>query len=52
MIEFSVPMRVYIEDTDAGGIVYYANYLQFMERGRTEYMSNPGLGKVALVDGL
>ena len=33
---FEWPLRVYIEDTDAGGIVYYVNYLKFMERGRTE----------------
>ena len=31
-------MRVYYEDTDAAGIVYYANYLRFMERGRTEFL--------------
>jgi len=52
MTEFSVPMRVYIEDTDAGGIVYYANYLKFMERARTEYMRSLGYGKVAFFDGL
>jgi acyl-CoA thioester hydrolase len=34
----SMPMRVYYEDTDAAGIVYYANYLKFAERGRTEMM--------------
>ncbi|MEY1662411.1 tol-pal system-associated acyl-CoA thioesterase [Isoalcanivorax beigongshangi] len=39
---FRLPVRVYIEDTDAGGIVYYVNYLKFMERARTEYMR--GLG--------
>lgn len=38
MAEFSIPVRVYYEDTDAGGVVYYANYLRFMERGRTEFM--------------
>ena len=38
----SMPMRVYYEDTDAAGIVYYANYLKFAERGRTEMMR--GLG--------
>jgi tol-pal system-associated acyl-CoA thioesterase len=43
--EFSMPVRVYIEDTDAGGIVYYVNYLKFMERGRTEYMRDMGFGK-------
>lgn len=36
--EFQHPLRVYIEDTDAGGIVYYVNYLKFMERARTEYL--------------
>ncbi len=43
--EFSLPLRVYIEDTDAGGIVYYVNYLKFMERARTEYMRALGFGK-------
>ena len=33
--EFSIPVRVYMEDTDAGGIVYYVNYLKFMERARS-----------------
>lgn len=36
--EFLFPVRVYYEDTDAGGIVYYANYLRFAERCRTEYL--------------
>jgi acyl-CoA thioester hydrolase len=36
--QFSWPVRVYWEDTDAGGIVYYANYLKFMERARTEWL--------------
>ncbi len=35
---FSIPIRVYYEDTDAGGVVYYANYLRFMERARTEWL--------------
>jgi tol-pal system-associated acyl-CoA thioesterase len=43
--EFSLPLRVYIEDTDAGGIVYYVNYLKFMERARTEFMRSQGFGK-------
>ncbi|MFK8049461.1 MAG: tol-pal system-associated acyl-CoA thioesterase [Halioglobus sp.] len=43
--EFSFGLRVYIEDTDAGGIVYYVNYLKFMERCRTEYMRSLGFGK-------
>jgi acyl-CoA thioester hydrolase len=41
-IEFSWPVRVYYEDTDAGGVVYYANYLKFLERARTEYLRKLG----------
>jgi acyl-CoA thioester hydrolase len=40
---FSWPVRVYWEDTDAGGVVYYANYLKFLERARTEWLSRLGL---------
>ena len=40
--EFSWPIRVYYEDTDSGGVVYYANYLKFMERARTEFLRNSG----------
>ena len=40
---FNLPVRVYYEDTDAGGIVYYANYLKFAERARTEYLRTIGL---------
>ena len=36
--QFFWPVRVYYEDTDSGGVVYYANYLRFMERARTEYL--------------
>ena len=35
---FTLPVRVYYEDTDAGGVVYYANYLKFLERCRTEWL--------------
>jgi acyl-CoA thioester hydrolase len=47
---FSLPVRVYFQDTDAGGVVYHANYLNFMERARTEWLrtyghSNSGLMK-------
>ncbi len=35
---FTLPIRVYYEDTDAGGVVYYANYLKFYERARTEWL--------------
>ncbi|SFV65573.1 4-hydroxybenzoyl-CoA thioesterase family active site [hydrothermal vent metagenome] len=37
------PIRIYYEDTDAGGVVYYANYLKFIERARTEYLTQCGL---------
>ena len=40
---FSWPVRVYWEDTDAGGIVFYANYLKFFERARTEWLRSLGL---------
>lgn len=43
MANYSIPIRVYIEDTDAGGIVYYANYLKFMERARTEWLRSCGI---------
>ena len=39
---FCLPVRVYYEDTDAGGIVYYVNYLKFMERARTEFLRSLG----------
>jgi acyl-CoA thioester hydrolase len=39
---FHLPVRVYYEDTDAAGVVYYANYLKFMERARTEWLSALG----------
>lgn len=44
-MEFSLPVRVYIEDTDAGGIVFYVNYLKFMERARTEWLRSLGFDK-------
>lgn len=39
---FAFPVRIYYEDTDAGGIVYYANYLKFAERARSEYIRSLG----------
>jgi len=39
---FSLPIRVYYEDTDAGGVVYHSNYLNFMERARTEWLRSLG----------
>ncbi|MBW8760802.1 MAG: tol-pal system-associated acyl-CoA thioesterase, partial [Burkholderiales bacterium] len=43
MNSFSFPIRVYWEDTDAGGIVFYANYLKFFERARTEWLRAAGV---------
>jgi acyl-CoA thioester hydrolase len=45
---FSWPIRIYWEDTDAGGIVYYANYLKFFERARTEWLRSFGIAQQAL----
>jgi acyl-CoA thioester hydrolase len=45
---FSWPVRVYYEDTDAGGVVFYANYLKFMERARTEWLRSLGFEQDAL----
>jgi acyl-CoA thioester hydrolase len=45
---FVWPVRVYWEDTDAGGIVYYANYMKFMERARTEWLRALGIDQARL----
>jgi acyl-CoA thioester hydrolase len=45
---FSIPCRIYWEDTDAGGVVYYANYLKFMERCRTDWLRALGIDQVQL----
>ena len=42
------PVRVYYEDTDLAGIVYYANYLKFIERGRSEWVREMGIDQVAM----
>lgn len=47
---FHWPIRVYYEDTDAGGVVYYANYLRFYERARTECLRAAGFEQNRLVD--
>ena len=47
---FSWRVRVYYEDTDAGGIVYYGNYLKFMERARTEWLRSRGIDVARLAD--
>lgn len=39
---FTIPVRIYYEDTDAGGVVYYANYLKYLERCRTEWLRSIG----------
>lgn len=48
MKEFNWPVRVYYEDTDTGGVVYYANYLKFMERARTEWLRSFAIQQDAL----
>lgn len=48
---FTWTVRVYYEDTDAGGIVYYANYLKFFERARTEWLRSLGIHQQDLLDG-
>ncbi len=45
---FSFPVRVYYEDTDAGGVVYHANYLMFFERARTEFLRHLGFSQSEL----
>jgi len=42
-IVFTLPVRIYYEDTDAGGVVYHSNYINFMERARTEYLRGLGV---------
>ena len=48
VFKFSAPFRVYWEDTDAGGVVYYANYLKFMERCRTDWLRALGIDQIRL----
>jgi acyl-CoA thioester hydrolase len=47
---FSFPIRVYWEDTDAGGVVYHASYLRFLERARTEWLRGQGIAQGGLRD--
>lgn len=49
MKEFTWPVRVYYEDTDAGGVVFYANYLKFFERVRTEMLRSVGFEQDRLI---
>lgn len=46
---FAFPVRVYFEDTDAGGVVYYANYLKYLERCRTEWLRSVGFDQSELL---
>jgi len=48
MTAFTWPVRIYWEDTDAGGVVYHANYVRFMERARTEWLRAQGIDQLAL----
>lgn len=48
MADFNFMLRIYWEDTDAGGIVFYANYLKFFERARTEWLRTLGINQLAL----
>lgn len=49
-MSFEIPVRVYIEDTDAGGIVFYANYLRFFERARTDFLRSIGIEQSVTID--
>lgn len=49
MTEFKWPIRVYYEDTDSGGVVYHSNYLNFMERARTEWLRSMGFEQDVLI---
>ena len=50
MSEFSYKLKVFYEDTDSGGVVYYANYLKFFERARTEAITEIGLSNKKLLE--
>jgi len=49
MTDFDWPIRIYYEDTDSGGVVYHSNYLNFMERARTEWLRALGFEQDALI---
>jgi acyl-CoA thioester hydrolase len=46
---FALPIRVYFQDTDAGGVMYHANYVNFMERARTEWLRSYGYSNAGLM---
>jgi len=47
-VTYTLPIRIYYEDTDMGGIVYYANYLKFIERGRSEWVREIGMDQLEM----
>jgi acyl-CoA thioester hydrolase len=47
---FRWPVRIYYEDTDTGGVVYYANYLKFFERARTEWLRSAGISQQLMIE--
>ena len=49
---FFLPVRVYYQDTDAGGVVYHANYVNFMERARTEWLRDLGYSHMDMIKNL
>ena len=49
-MSFEVAVRVYIEDTDAGGIVFYGNYLKFFERARTDFLRSIGIEQSVTIE--
>ncbi|MSP33558.1 MAG: tol-pal system-associated acyl-CoA thioesterase [Rickettsiales bacterium] len=49
-VNFFAQYRVYYEDTDAGGVMYYANYLKFFERARTDFLRNLGISQNELIE--
>ena len=50
MSSFEWPVRVYYEDTDAGGVVYHTSYIRFLERARTEWLRNLGYSQARLIE--
>jgi len=50
MLDHFLEIKIYYEDTDCGGVVYYANYLKYMERGRTEHLAAHGISVRHLMD--
>jgi acyl-CoA thioester hydrolase len=50
MMNHAMDVKIYYEDTDCGGVVYYANYLRYMERARTEYLASRGYSVKTLMD--